>query len=211
MKSKNNYAVPVKEEDVEKVRYDSPAHTGKLKYAVDYMCKENTELLAARDGEVVWVKEDSKVGGPDKKYWNEGNRVVIKHENGEYSAYEHLKYKGAKVKVGDKVKKGQLIGYSGNTGYTFGPHLHFEVFRFTGPNKDEDFETLEINFNKKPGNLEKKLHLFIGITLLIATFLALPFSFTGFFVLNDSINLNFIPLILFIGAVFELYFSIRVK
>jgi len=211
MKSKNNYLVPVKEENIEQVKYDSPAHTGKLENAIDYTCKENTELLAAQDGEVVWVKEDSKVGGPDKKYWNEGNRIVIKHENGEYSAYEHLKYKGAKVKVGEKVKQGQLIGYSGNTGYTFGPHLHFEVFRFTGPNKEEDFETLKVNFNKKSGNLEKKVHLFIGITFLITSLLALPFSLTGFFVLNDSIKLNFIPLILFIGAAFELYFAIKVK
>jgi murein DD-endopeptidase MepM/ murein hydrolase activator NlpD len=211
MESKNNYTVPVKEKDIEQVKYDSPTHTGKLEYAIDYTCKEDTELLAAQDGEVVWIKEDSKVGGPDKKYWNEGNRIVIKHENGEYSAYEHLKYKGAKVKVGDKVKQRQLIGYSGNTGYTFGPHLHFEVFRFTGPNKEEDFETLKVNFNKKSGNLEKKLHLFIGITLLIASFLALPLSFTGFFVLNDSIKLNFIPAVLFLFAVLELYLSIRAK
>lgn len=148
MKTKNVYSIPIKEENIEQVRYDSPAHTGKLKDAVDYMCKEGTEILAALKGEVVLVKEDSKVGGPDKKYWYDGNRIVIKHENKEYSAYEHLRYRGAEVKIGDKVMEGQLIGYSGNTGYTFGPHLHFEVFRFTGPNKDEDFECLEVKFKK---------------------------------------------------------------
>jgi hypothetical protein len=66
METKNEYALPVKEKDIEQIRYDSPAHTGKLKNSVDYTCKEDTELLAAQDGEVVFVKEDSKVGGPDK-------------------------------------------------------------------------------------------------------------------------------------------------
>lgn len=144
MKTKNKYLVPVRKEDIQEVKVESPAHTGKLKYSIDYICKENTPLLATQSGEVVWVKQDSKIGGDDKKYWYDGNRIVIKHENEEYSAYEHLRYGGAKVNVGDKVKKGQVIGYSGNTGYTKGPHLHFEVFRFTGSNKDKDFETLKI-------------------------------------------------------------------
>lgn len=148
MKSKNKYSLPIGKKDNKQTRTDSPAHVGKLKHAVDFTCDEGTEILAAQDGEVVWVKQDSKIGGPDKKYWYDGNRIVIKHNNKEYSGYEHLKYKGAKVKVGDKVKKGQIIGYSGNTGYTFGPHLHFEVFRFTGPDKENDFETLKIVWEK---------------------------------------------------------------
>lgn len=212
MKSKNKYVLPVKKKDIIKTRYDSPAHKGKWKYAVDYECEEGTELFASQDGEVVFVKQDSKVGGPDKKYWYDGNRVVIKHKNGEHSGYEHLKFHGAKVKVGDKVKKGQLIGYSGNTGYTFGPHLHFEIFRFTGPDKDKDFETLEVNFDKKnASNLEKKIHSFFGILFLILSGVFIPFSLTGFSIFNNSINLKFFPVIFFLIAILEIYFSVRQK
>ena len=56
-----------------------------------------------------------------------GNYVKLKHNDGYYTLYAHMAYKTVKVKVGDKVKKGQVLGYMGNTGYSFGGHLHFEV------------------------------------------------------------------------------------
>jgi murein DD-endopeptidase MepM/ murein hydrolase activator NlpD len=147
MKAKNKYSLPIHEGEFEKIdRTSSEAHAGKLKHAIDFKCDEGTPIHAALEGEVVFVRDNSKIGGPDKKYWFKGNRIVIKHKNKEYSAYEHFRYQGAKVKVGERVKTGQLICYSGNTGYTFGPHLHFEVLRFTGPDKDEDYETLEVKF-----------------------------------------------------------------
>src|SRR4051812_46362915 len=117
MKSKNTYWFPVDKSAVTEDAEKSPAHAGQLKYAIDFECKEGTEVLAARGGSVVFLKDDSNEGGPDKKYWFKGNRIVLKHDNGEYSAYEHLRYKGAKVKMGQQVKVGEVIGYSGNTGY----------------------------------------------------------------------------------------------
>ena len=54
-----------------------------------------------------------------------GNFVKIKHPNGYYTLYAHMK--NVKVKKGDKVKTGQVIGYMGNTGYSTAFHLHFEV------------------------------------------------------------------------------------
>ena len=146
MKTKNKYILPVKQEDIDEIKYDSPAHVGKLKNSVDYLLPEGKEVYAAQNGKVVFVKQNSKKGGSDEKFWNDGNYITIKHENEEYSLYEHLQHQGAEVKVGDKVKKGQIIGYSGNTGYTFAPHLHFQIFKFTGPNKEKDFETLKIKF-----------------------------------------------------------------
>lgn len=56
-----------------------------------------------------------------------GNYVKIRHDNGMYTLYAHMKYGSVKVKAGEKVSRGQVIGYMGNTGYSFGAHLHFEV------------------------------------------------------------------------------------
>ena len=145
---RNNYVVPMNGEDIEEViRKHSPAHFGSLRHSVDFACEEGDPIYAAASGEVVWLRNDSNVGGPNKKYWLKGNRIVIKHKNDEYTAYEHLKYRGAVVRVGEKVKQRQLIGYSGNTGYSLGPHLHFEVFN--NPSRDlSEGETLQVFFRE---------------------------------------------------------------
>lgn len=148
MNCKNKYSLPLKKKDI--VKYlgeDILSHGGNLKHSVDFIVPEGTPIYAAYGGEVVYVKQDSKVGAPKKRYWNQGNRIVIKHKNGEYSAYEHLKYRGAKVKANQLVKKGDFIGYSGNTGFSYKPHLHFEVFNKPTPDESEG-ETLKINFHK---------------------------------------------------------------
>ena len=54
-----------------------------------------------------------------------GNIIIIDHQNGIHTWYAHLN--GIDVAVGDIVKKGDLIGELGDTGYVTGPHLHFEV------------------------------------------------------------------------------------
>lgn len=56
-----------------------------------------------------------------------GNYAVIDHHNGEFSAYCHIKESSMKVKAGEKVKKGQVIGRVGNTGNSSAPHLHFQL------------------------------------------------------------------------------------
>ena len=135
-KAKNKYKLPLKKKDI--IGLDTNhLYLRKLSHALDFLCRVGTSIFAAQSGKIVWMKDNSKVGGTDrKKYLELGNRIVIKHRFNEYTAYEHLKYKGVVVKVGQKVKKGQLIGYSGNTGWsTIGPHLHFEVF--IKPSKDE--------------------------------------------------------------------------
>lgn len=80
-------------------------------------------IIAHSDGEVVAVRNNCN--GFEKGSY--GNYVKIKHNNGYSTLYAHLKYKSVKVKVGDMVKSGEVIGYMGNTGYSFGGHLHFEV------------------------------------------------------------------------------------
>lgn len=80
-------------------------------------------LLAHSDGVVVGARNDI----PGFLKGSYGNYVKIKHDNGMYTLYAHIKYKTVTVKTGDRVTKGQVIGYMGNTGNSFGAHLHFEV------------------------------------------------------------------------------------
>lgn len=103
------------------------SHFGENQYAVDFDLDEGTPVYAARGGRVVRVKEDSRVGGPSMAYADRGNLVMIAHDDGTFGNYVHLRYRGAEVAVGDTVAAGDLIGYSGNTGVSSGPHLHFDV------------------------------------------------------------------------------------
>lgn len=150
MKTKNTYDYPVKLSSKIKITYnESPAHKGQLKYAVDFIIPERTPIFASLNGIVVDVKQDSNISNPNKNYDKFGNYIEIKHKNGEYSIYEHIIQNGSLVKVGDKVKTGQLIGYSGKTGWIahLGPHLHFDVHRYIGSGS-EDYKTLEIRWKK---------------------------------------------------------------
>ncbi len=145
MRTHNKYKYPV--DVTEKVRIDynqSPAHVGNLKHSLDFIVKEGTPVRAAADGKVIDLKSDSDRGGPDKEMEELGNFIEIGHENGEYSEYEHIRKDGAVVKVGDRVKRGQVIGYSGATGWIahLGPHLHFMVGKYG--DSDNDYETLEV-------------------------------------------------------------------
>lgn len=101
------------------------SHKGE--FALDFKMKKGTKVCAARSGVVVEIKEDSKKGGLKRKYLSMGNHVIIKHDDGTYGNYWHLKYKGVLVNPGDSVQQGQVIGLSGSTGYSAFPHLHFEV------------------------------------------------------------------------------------
>jgi murein DD-endopeptidase MepM/ murein hydrolase activator NlpD len=96
-------------------------------HALDFEMPEGTEVVAAREGVVVDVKEDSNVGGLTDTFRDKGNYVLIYHSDGTFGSYFHLRMNGAMVKVGQKVKRGEVIGLSGNTGWSSAPHLHFEV------------------------------------------------------------------------------------
>ncbi len=151
MKAKNDYKLPLNEEDIEKYSTtESVAHKNKLKYAIDFSVNEGSPIFAAADGKVIFVQDNFEFGGNDKdKYWNKGNRIVIEHDNNEYTAYEHLEHDGSIVKKNQEVKQGQLIGFSGDTGFViWGPHLHFEVFTDLDNSKENGPEgkTLEVKF-----------------------------------------------------------------
>lgn len=83
-------------------------------------------LLAHSDGKV--VKAVDGLDNDKTNSSNYGNYVKIEHANGYATLYAHIKKATIKVKEGQAVKQGDVIGYMGNTGYSFGAHLHFEVF-----------------------------------------------------------------------------------
>ena len=146
LKTKNVYATPIRKKDITRISYgESPAHVGPLVNSIDFMVPEGTPVLAAADGVVVDLKDDSEIGGTEQKFEKYGNFVEVEHENKECSEYEHLK-KGLSVKIGDNVKKGQIIGHSGATVWLahLGPHLHFMVGIYGKTNKD--YKTLEVVF-----------------------------------------------------------------
>jgi murein DD-endopeptidase MepM/ murein hydrolase activator NlpD len=148
MRCKNEYILPADSRFIDDVlTWASPVHQGALEYAVDFVMNEGTPILAACEGIVAYVKQDSSVGGRDSSYWDQGNRIVIRHANCEYSAYEHLTYNSAKVMLGDRVERGRQIALSGNTGLTTGPHLHFEVFHRPSSD-DSEGETLKVKFKE---------------------------------------------------------------
>lgn len=124
------------------------SHHSPLQYAVDFAMPIGTIIHAARGGIVYRIKTDSKVSGLSKKFLNQANFIVIKHDDETLAFYAHLQHRGAKVVVGDKVLKQQEIGLSGNTGYTLSPHLHFEIFKFT---KGFNRKSIKISFKTAKG------------------------------------------------------------
>jgi murein DD-endopeptidase MepM/ murein hydrolase activator NlpD len=64
---------------------------------------------------------------PDPPWGVGGNCVVIDHGNGEWSFLAHMKRGSVKVKKGDRVVQGQVVGQLGNSGATTGPHLHYHL------------------------------------------------------------------------------------
>jgi len=95
--------------------------------ALDFKVKTGTSICAARGGIVTAARKDSDKGGLKQENLSDGNYIFIQHNDGSVANYWHFKKDGVLVNVGDTIKTGQLIGLSGNTGYSAFPHLHFEV------------------------------------------------------------------------------------
>ena len=92
--------------------------TRKMHSGMDFSAKTGTEIYATGDGKI------SKVRKSRRGY---GNHVVIEHGYGYKTLYAHMsKYI---VRKGEKVKRGEVIGYVGSTGTSVAPHLHYEVHK----------------------------------------------------------------------------------
>jgi murein DD-endopeptidase MepM/ murein hydrolase activator NlpD len=98
------------------------------RYALDLAAPIGTPVLAARDGIVMQVESDFARAGLDReRYAGRANLIRVLHDDGTMAVYAHLDADGVLVRAGQRVRAGQQIGLSGNTGFTSGPHLHFAV------------------------------------------------------------------------------------
>jgi murein DD-endopeptidase MepM/ murein hydrolase activator NlpD len=102
---------------------------------LDFRADIGSDVYATGDGEVIFAK----------RYGTFGRTLIIDHGFGYKTLYAHLSVYEDDIKVGAKVKRGQVIAKSGNTGLTEGPHLHYEV-----------------HFNDKP--VDPLLYLFADIS-----------------------------------------------
>lgn len=102
-------------------------------YAIDIAMPVGTAIHAARSGVIMDVEEDFNKGGADlDKFGDKANHVRILHKDGTMGLYAHLDLASVSVRPGARVRAGQRIARSGNTGFSSGPHLHFVIQQNVG-------------------------------------------------------------------------------
>ena len=105
------------------------SHRGAEHFTVDFRMDEGTAVHAAREG-VVALVEDGRDGSCGRADCGAlANFIVILHSDGTTGEYFHLARGSSAVAPGERVDRGQMLGRSGNTGFTTVPHLHFGVYR----------------------------------------------------------------------------------
>ena len=119
------------------------------KYAIDFALNKKDTIKSADNGYVVGVIQDYNISGVGEQYDPFANFVTVYNpKSGLFIDYVHLKYKGSLVKVGDKITKGQTLGFVGMTGNTDVLHLHFNALV---PNKKGILVSYPIEFDAYKG------------------------------------------------------------
>lgn len=102
------------------MRTDPFTGNWQMHWGIDISTNEGNPIVATADGIVIKVQKDKYLG----------NNVTISHGNGITTVYGHMKdMKTRVVREGQSVKRGEVIGYVGQTGKAVGPHVHYEVHR----------------------------------------------------------------------------------
>jgi murein DD-endopeptidase MepM/ murein hydrolase activator NlpD len=131
--------------------YGTLSHQQLGKAAVDFSISVGGKVLASRSGEVVSVITNN-TKRCDNTSICPNNEIVIKHNDGTYARYVHLKYdENPLVQVGQYVERGKLIAYSGNVGNSAVPHLHFEVYYFDENNTQKFLITRFVDVKSNDG------------------------------------------------------------
>lgn len=112
-------------------------------FAYDFFMPIGTTIRAARSGTVVAV-EDSFIDG--NGIAGQENFIFIRHDDNSVSRYAHLTIQGALFDLDDTVTQGDVIGLSGNSGFSTAPHLHFDVNDGDCPILTNDCESLPVTF-----------------------------------------------------------------
>ena len=94
--------------------------------AIDFSMPRGTPIYAGGPGRVTGTQEGCSSEPADGCSGGRGNYVEIAHPDGRSSRYLHLMRGGVVVAVSQQVSRGQLVGYSGNSGHSRGPHLHYD-------------------------------------------------------------------------------------
>ncbi|PYQ31626.1 MAG: M23 family peptidase [Acidobacteria bacterium] len=107
---------------------DGKSHEGDDKVLANYYCFDKP-IYAPAAGTITEVADgiDDNVPGVMNRFAPAGNHIVIDHGNNEFSVMAHFRKGSVAVRVGDKVKQGQLVGHCGNSGNTSEPHLHYHL------------------------------------------------------------------------------------
>jgi hypothetical protein len=105
------------------------SHTENGTYAWDFCMPIGTPVTASRAGTVTMIRQDFTEHGQGPAFADKNNFAVVDHGDGTSALYMHLMHDGVRVQPGQHVDTGQLLAYSGNTGWSGGPHTHFMVMR----------------------------------------------------------------------------------
>jgi len=118
-------------------------------HAVDISMPIGTPVHAARAGVVMDKARWFSGSGLRREYHgHRANYVRILHDDGSMAVYAHLDYNGVSVRPGQQVRRGQVIGRSGNTGFSSGPHLHFVI----QVNRNMQLVSVPFEFEDAEGN-----------------------------------------------------------
>lgn len=129
--------IPVKESEIWQIssyfgyRTDPIYKVAKFHSGIDFASAVGTEVFATGDGVIEKTEQN---------YWGYGNMITLNHGYGYKTRYAHLSRFA--VREGQKVKRGQVIGYVGSTGKSTGSHLHYEVIK-----NDELTDPIHFFFN----------------------------------------------------------------
>lgn len=107
--------------------HDTGSHLGKGAEAWDFALPVGTPIVAPAAGTVRKLRQDSTIYGCDPKYAYDANYIIIEFGDGTEGLFLHLKANSSELSVGDKVGVGDPLGEIGMSGFTCGPHLHFQV------------------------------------------------------------------------------------
>lgn len=121
--------------------------TADSRHAIDFAMPEGTPVLAAREGVVVAAEWRHDRGERIGELLTRSNFVRVRHADGTNAIYGHFMHAGVAVLAGERVRAGQVLGYSGATGFASGPHLHFAVTRMQADGDELEEVSIPVRFH----------------------------------------------------------------